>query len=291
MHKNSIITILAALVFLFLIPLTSPRVEIEDPINIVIELSHALVCAALLFKIEEVRFSNRKVYLSIFASLTLLLVGSGIDFVDEFFEIGSTIELIEDLTKNFGFLLFIFSCFGWVSFHKSQYESMQRIAEIDSLTGILNRRSFLESSQRYLKGEESGQSKVSLLLMDIDHFKKINDSYGHQFGDRVLVDVASTIKSILRKDDYFARIGGEEFVVLLKNTEIASARNVAEKIRLGIEQTRFDGQDEEIVCTVSIGITVADKGQAEFDDLFNQADKALYSAKAKGRNCVVSYPK
>jgi diguanylate cyclase (GGDEF)-like protein len=123
----------------------------------------------------------------------------------------------------------------------------------------------------------------------IDNFlreknKQINDSYGHQFGDKVPVHIANTIKLVLRKGDYVARIGGEEFVVLLKETSEAQAKFVAKKIRANVQRLQLEHDDNEFNCTVSIGIAASHGATYTFDVLFNQADKALYQAKPYGRN-------
>lgn len=282
-RKNPIIILLSALLLSMFIILSFPPQFPDDHINIIIEIGYVVVCVILLFKIEQVRESH-SVYLVVFMSTALLLLGGSIDLFDEFYELPDYIELMEDGLKGFGFFFFVSACFRWVNYHREQMAKIQHLAEVDSLTGVSNRRAFLKLSKTYFDLNDKESNIVSMLVIDIDHFKQINDSYGHQCGDKVLINVANTIKLGLRKGDYVARIGGEEFVVLLKNTDDKAASVVAEKIRLNVEKMTTFCEEREVLCTVSIGITTSSSEAFEFDELFVQADKALYSAKNMGRN-------
>jgi polar amino acid transport system substrate-binding protein len=130
--------------------------------------------------------------------------------------------------------------------------------------------------QRYHSG-------CSLILLDIDYFKLVNDNYGHEVGDKVLQNVAMILKNQLRKTDTLGRWGGEEFLCLLPNTEIAEATEVAEKLRNTIAKEEIIG----ITCTISLGVKMLDNNDHTIDEAIKRADDALYSAKHKGRNCVV----
>lgn len=128
---------------------------------------------------------------------------------------------------------------------------------------------------------------MAFLLLDVDHFKDINDNFGHDAGDEVLVAIAHKIKRLCRKDDLFARIGGEEFVILLMDSSEVSACLFAERVRSSIEE--MAGPFESKV-TASIGVAFGNMKNANYDELYKQADIALYSAKDKGRNKVLLFP-
>ncbi|MBX7167098.1 MAG: GGDEF domain-containing protein [Pirellulales bacterium] len=166
-----------------------------------------------------------------------------------------------------------------------QLESVAAEALTDGLTGLPNRRAFDDELDRCLALTRRYDRPLSLLLCDIDHFKKFNDRYGHPTGDFVLRETAQLLRSTLRPSDFVARFGGEEFAILLPETGLADAIIAAEKLRLAVCVARpeFDGQKFQI--TVSQGVTQATRndGTAAF---VRRADAALYAAKSAGRNCV-----
>lgn len=161
------------------------------------------------------------------------------------------------------------------------------LATRDALTGLINRRAFIEAAQSEFARARRQASPVSLLMLDIDHFKCINDDYGHAAGDEVLRAVARTVTPCLRDYDLFARFGGEEFVVLLPGTAFDEAQRVAERLRetVACSQAWFEGQ--AICCTLSVGLAVMKGTQRDLDALLREADMALYRAKESGRNRVV----
>ncbi|MGC8706952.1 MAG: GGDEF domain-containing protein [Desulfurella sp.] len=168
----------------------------------------------------------------------------------------------------------------------SAYEHMQKIAALDELTGIYNRRFGMQRlAEDYSRAKRSGNA-FYVIMFDIDHFKKINDTFGHQAGDYVLYQIAKTIKSLLRIEDVFLRYGGEEFVAGL----ICKFENVIEKaetIRKEIEKLTFLFNDFEIKATVSIGISKSQPSDLlTIESLIKEADEALYIAKNSGRNKV-----
>lgn len=169
-------------------------------------------------------------------------------------------------------------------------EELKRIANTDPLTGIANRRVFFEKSEDELKRIKRGRGEFSMLLLDIDHFKKINDSYGHDVGDFVLIEVTKVIKACLREIDVPARLGGEEFGVFLPETNAQGAFHVAERVRSAIAKHTFMAdakQNRPIGCTVSIGITTARFDEdADATRMYKMADTRLYIAKNSGRNQV-----
>lgn len=161
----------------------------------------------------------------------------------------------------------------------------QAQAQTDALTGIHNRAYFDYIAQILFDSSETLKQPLSILMVDIDHFKKVNDTFGHLIGDEVLRTVASVMQLNLRKEDVLARFGGEEFVILLPNSSEQLAFVVAEKIRIAIEQHDWDTIAKDLRVTLSIGVNqCSDALQLSL----NQADKRLYEAKELGRNCCVS---
>lgn len=163
----------------------------------------------------------------------------------------------------------------------------RRLASTDTLTGLLNRRAFVERIEKARAASDSGLFPMSMLLLDVDHFKKVNDTLGHDAGDAVLQGVARVLSGIARKSDFVARWGGEEFVVALAQTAEAGARIAAERVRRAIAEARYllpSGAEHR--ATASVGLASAEGPDWQVDDLLGRADKAMYSAKHRGRNRV-----
>jgi diguanylate cyclase (GGDEF)-like protein len=166
------------------------------------------------------------------------------------------------------------------------YESSTR----DALTGAYNRAHFDERMRAELAFATRHSTDVSLVMIDIDHFKRVNDTYGHQAGDAVLKELAARAHRTLRAEDVFARFGGEEFAVILRGTNLDGARRLAERLRLAIEQVTVDFEGKRIPVTLSAGCAslVCCTASAKSDDLIRVADRRLYQAKTTGRNRVVA---
>ena len=167
---------------------------------------------------------------------------------------------------------------------------LERLAMTDALTGVLNRRSFFNRGVEEFKRFLRYQTPFSLLVLDIDGFKRINDTYGHDTGDQALKCFVNTLQQNIRSTDILARLGGEEFGILLPNTGSANASIAAEKLRLAVEGQPCSIDDGQTVAvTVSIGIDTANNGVQSFDSILKNADTALYQAKNQGRNKAVQY--
>jgi len=184
--------------------------------------------------------------------------------------------------------------FLWADELDARYQ--MRLAEgalQDPLTGLYNRRHLEERLGSELAASERHGRPVSLLMVDVDHFKGINDQHGHVAGDEALKMVAFVLRGAVRKEDVLARYGGEEFVVVARETALDGAKSLAERIRRAVEKSRCAWQGQDLGVTVSIGVTVS-VGLAEFvpgrteRELIEAADRALYLAKQGGRNRVVS---
>jgi len=170
---------------------------------------------------------------------------------------------------------------------KVQKRIMQELAATDPLTNLANVRTFRQSLTDELESALRYEHPVSVLMADLDHFKKVNDTYGHPCGDSVLKEAASIMLKVMRKVDIVARYGGEEFVVIMPQTDTDSATRAAERLRVAVEGCHFDGLPAAGDVTVSIGVATLVKGvETDMDGLIKQADEALYKAKMNGRNRV-----
>ena len=167
-----------------------------------------------------------------------------------------------------------------------EIEEEWRIARTDPLTGLANRRHFDEQLVRIIGESLKYGAPASLIIADVDHFKKVNDTYGHEAGDEVLKSVARSFMSCVRAEDVCARYGGEEIAILLPETTVARALEVAERVRRAIELKLVPHKEHAVPVTASFGVAGYPESTAKRDGLFPAADRALYEAKAQGRNCV-----
>lgn len=160
------------------------------------------------------------------------------------------------------------------------------LASTDDLTGIMNKRIFNKVSERYFETVQRDNISLTLLLLDLDHFKKVNDTYGHQVGDKLLIRFVEAIRPNVRKSDILARVGGEEFAILLFKTDAEGAYILAEKIRNDVENLCINCEGKDISITASIGIAQNKRSDRTFNEIYTRSDKALYKAKKQGRNMV-----
>lgn len=167
------------------------------------------------------------------------------------------------------------------------FDKVQQLAITDGLTGLYNRRHFMELAQSEFERARRYKRHLSAMMFDIDHFKIVNDTYGHPFGDTVLQAIATLCKDKLREADPIARYGGEEFIALIVEANASAAKKVGERLRIEVEKMPMHYLKKRVHITVSIGIATLTKGVSNLDDLIARADQALYIAKQKGRNRVV----
>ncbi len=168
------------------------------------------------------------------------------------------------------------------------WENLENAAHTDALTKIFNKRYLLEALEAEFKRAKALHTDFSVLFFDLDHFKKVNDTYGHEAGDYVLREFAALVRSsYLRPKDVFARYGGEEFVILMGNTNAKVAAEMAEKIRCSIETHAFVFDGKRLSVTTSLGVAEMRSDIESAKTLLSMADKALYEAKGSGRNRVV----
>lgn len=186
--------------------------------------------------------------------------------------------LIEDVTDV---------CYYQSTLEKTLQE-LARSNRIDGLTQIYNRKHWEECLTKEFSRAQRYGSQLSLLMLDLDSFKKLNDSFGHQCGDQVLIETTKRITNLLRAGDLFGRYGGEEFAIILPETDVAGASDVAERVRKIIALTPIQWQEQAIDVSISIGVATLSDKHERYEQLISDADSALYQAKSSGRNQTCS---
>ncbi len=182
------------------------------------------------------------------------------------------------ILQTFGFTL--------LAANRTQRE-LRDMALLDTLTGVPNRRAFDAAMKRAVESTRRNGTQLGLVLIDIDHFKRVNDTYGHGVGDALLRHVAATVSATLRDCDFFARIGGEEFALLVEDASAETLNEVAERFRLAVETLPLQRAHESpLGCTLSAGLALSEPGRVDATQLYAVADAALYRAKGNGRNRV-----
>jgi len=200
-------------------------------------------------------------------------------------------ELVDEMHLRDGDLIkigrTIFKFLSGGNIENSYHEEIYRLTTVDGLTQVYNKRYFMENLERELSRCQRYGRDLSLIIFDIDHFKQINDSYGHLAGDAVLKQLAELVKANIRREDFLARYGGEEFAIILPEIDHPSAMVMAEKVRHLVEEEKFKFEKITIPVTVSLGVTTHEGSIGEALDFIKEADQNMYEAKRAGRNKVV----
>lgn len=201
----------------------------------------------------------------------------------------TTSNWVQTLTFGISYMSIILGSTGFILMSEERTKEHHRLLALeDMLTNLPNRRAILDALQRQLAQAQRSQQPVSVLMIDVDHFKQINDTQGHLVGDHVLYVLARTIQDRIRTQDLVGRLGGEEFLVILPNTALAGATQVAEDLRQTVSQTPIANNGHTLQASISIGVHSEPPGaqMAALQQLISQADAALYHAKSNGRNRV-----
>lgn len=223
------------------------------------------------------------VFAPLFIGLSLLTISTVTDALDELFNEPALENVIfEQLCEVLGLFLMLLSLSRWLKYSHNLNNKLYELAHTDELTGAANRRRFISALEAEISRSKRYSKSFSVISFDVDHFKTINDTYGHDMGDEVLKNIYQIINTQIRNTDLLARTGGEEFAILLINSDISEAKKIAEKCRLSLINSH----------PLMFGVVTASFGVVQFDinqsvaTLLKKADSALYRAKENGRNCV-----
>jgi diguanylate cyclase (GGDEF)-like protein len=223
----------------------------------------------------------------VFLGIRALLILMGIDLPTSVF----SNDLIAAVTYTGVNATNILMTFGFLCMcHERQSEEVLRLASLDALTGIGNRRAMEQVMAEELRRAYADNMPLSVLLLDMDHFKRVNDTFGHSVGDRALQAAAAAIQFHTRSGDTAARWGGEEFLIALPGTSLLQATQVAERIRAEIRRSDLTTEGCRVALSASIGVAYSYGDESDFGPLLNRADANLYASKVAGRNRVTSAP-
>ncbi|WP_019142471.1 GGDEF domain-containing protein [Noviherbaspirillum massiliense] len=260
------------------------------------------VCLAIALAVLQSRRSWRSRYPYVFTAAIALVVALGhlIRCLVYMKNSGEISSLLQPSPWNLVFVsagttvIPVLILGGVMMAHDRMMAKAEHAANRDFLTGAWSRRAFFEFAEREVQRAQRAGRKLSLLVFDVDHFKSINDTYGHAAGDRVLADIGGRAAAVVRNIDYFARIGGEEFAVLLPEADRAAGLIVAERLRAALHRAEAHGNEKAgtippMAYSVSIGVATLEASES-LAELMHRADAALYEAKAAGRNTVIWAP-
>ena len=203
------------------------------------------------------RISNiKEVYYYLLTGFSFVYISLFISTMDKFYSYSAAVtDILEDLFRLVGFAFVVIAIIKWIKYNEEINSKLIELASLDDLTGIMNRRVLDIGLKREFANAKRYSKELSIISMDIDNFKEINDRYGHFFGDLVLKMFTKEVSSLLREGDLFGRWGGDEFTVLLPQTSAKDALRVAEKIRLAVKNISVKTDHENIACAVSLGVS------------------------------------
>ncbi len=286
-QKIAIVFFTWALAFIYIYWVYLYFPSISDPIDwysVVSEGFLSLFVAVGLLVVSKHQ-GQFKIYAVISIGLALLFFAFATDTLDEFVEMPEYLNfVIEGLFQDIGVILLVVGLYGWVREREELLSALKELAARDALTGVYNRRTFEILFKSHVFGALRYNQNLSVIVIDIDHFKKINDIYGHIAGDEFLQKFCQMVSQQLRSSDIFCRYGGEEFVVVLLNTNLQEAMQFAEITRDAVRKMNMSFKES---ISASFGVAQLKENEAEHD-LLKRADEALYKAKDSGRNCVVA---
>lgn len=281
--RTSLIVYLAVIYFITYFVVGDYSVQLAYAFNTVC----SLICVYALLNRAEGSNTGDKGMAIVILVYAVLLIANLVSFIG-LMEQGSysqfmTVVFIFSPAYLAGLTLFLFS-----SYMLDAHRELEIQATTDSLTGLYNRRFFLQQSKGILKSAERKKEPMCVMMCDIDYFKEVNDCFGHKMGDNALVAFAQVLKGSLRAGDVLARYGGEEFIVLLPQTNREKALHVAERMRHETENLALEASNGIIKLTASFGLCEVNEYE-EIETSITQADKAMYNAKSAGRNIVKHY--
>ena len=246
--------------------------------------SITIIMLLALFIVQKI-IDMEEVYYYLMAGFTFVYVSLFMSTMEKVYAYPvSEVTTLEDLFRLVGFGFVIVAIIKWIKYNEDVKKKLVELASIDDLTGIMNRRVFDIELKREFANAKRYSKALSLITIDLDDFKGINDKYGHFFGDLVLKMFTKEVASHLREGDIFSRWGGDEFIVLLPETGREDARKVAEKIRFAVKNIHIKTDHTHIYFTVSLGVSSYEREDRDAILIMERADKALYAAKKAGRD-------
>ncbi|WP_319204033.1 GGDEF domain-containing protein [uncultured Ilyobacter sp.] len=278
--KNFFFLFLIAIYCLFIYHSYEINEEI-DIFDVCMETLLAFIILILVIKINSYK-TSKKIYSLFDIGLKLLFTSQVIEVMQEIFKLPKlSVNIFEDFFKVLSFSVIITAIYFTIEANEENMKKLKKIASYDKLTNIYNRQEMINRFNMLRKISNRNQNPITVIFLDVDFFKKINDTYGHPTGDTVLKELATVISSNLRDQDIFGRYGGEEFLIILPETDISGGLILSEKVRKFIYSFEFK---EVSHLTVSLGVTQYKNGEFMKDTL-DRLDKALYLSKNNGRNC------
>ena len=249
--------------------------------------SITVIMLLALFIVQKI-IDIKEVYYYLLAGFTFVYVSLFIGTIEKVYVYHiANVNSLEDLFRLVGFGFVIVAIIKWIKHDEEIKVKLLELASIDDLTGIMNRRVFDIEFKRDFANAKRYNKALSLVTIDIDNFKAVNDKHGHFFGDLVLKLFAKEVTSLLREGDVFSRWGGDEFCIILPETSGVNAMKVAEKIRFAVKNIHVKTDKSPIYFTVSLGVTEFKTEDKDSMIMIDRADKALYEAKAAGRDKTV----
>lgn len=249
--------------------------------------SVTVIMLLALFIVQKI-INIKEVYYYMLGGFTLVYISLFMSCIDAMYAYSpERLETLADVFRLAGFGFVIVSIIKWIKHDEEIRVKLLELASIDDLTGIMNRRVFDIEFKRDFANAKRYNKALSLVTIDLDNFKAINDKHGHFFGDLVLKLFAKEVASLLREGDIFSRWGGDEFCIILPETSGVNAMKVAEKIRFAVKNIHIKTDKAPIYFTVSLGVTEIHKEDKDAMIMIDRADKALLNAKEAGRDKTV----
>lgn len=273
-------------VYAWIIVLSCSPVDAVDYPSLITEGLVAMLPMIGMFMSVRLQKEENVVFHPLMIGLALLTISTSTDMIDELYnEPAFANTLFEGVFQVLGFSLVLLSLHRWLKHSHLLNTRLHELAHTDSLTGIANRRHFISSLEAEIARAKRHSSSLSVIAFDIDHFKQVNDIYGHDVGDQTLQNISQLINTQVRSTDLLARIGGEEFMILAPYCDLNNAMLLAEKCRLTLESNVIPKIGK---MSASFGVTEFN-GTESADEILKKADRALYKAKGAGRNRVETF--